>query len=81
MGTIIAVVTANRPSYAGFKPKDVPQVENRFAEDTSTNTIANGKYSGITTARLPIETNLINGNKNWPQKNPPFWLTSGGKVS
>ncbi|CAH0589134.1 unnamed protein product [Chrysodeixis includens] len=70
--TVIAVVNAQRPFYAGLSPIGIPAVEqdllaNRFGEDEP----------------LPIEAkgdrNLINRLEKMPVDNQPFWYLNWKK--
>lgn len=91
MGCLVAVVSAQRPFYAGSRPIGVPDLASRFGDDSSESASSrpeignrNGFGDGGTTIRIPIDArgdvNLVNRINQWPRENQPFWYINADHI-
>lgn len=87
--TLLAITTAQRPSYAGTSLKGYPELASRFggpdsAADDNVR-VANriGEQDGPT-PKIPTDARgdvaLVNRLNQWPRDNRPFWLLNSDHI-
>lgn len=86
---LLAITTAQRPSYAGSSVKGYPELASRFGgSDAAANDnfgVANriGEQDGPT-PKIPTDARgdvaLVNRLNQWPRDNRPFWLLNSDHI-
>lgn len=83
----IALVSAQRPTYAGQGPKGRPGLANRFKDPNETTTVGLVNRlgeDGGTTAKIPVDARgdgeLVDRLNQWPREHQPFWLLNAGHI-
>lgn len=85
MVSLLAITTAQRPSYAGTSVKGYPELASRFGGPDSTVGVANriGEQDGPT-PKIPTDArgdvDLVNRLNQWPRENRPFWLLNSDHI-